>query len=145
MIDSAETIAKELLKKGWILINAPEDRAFVTSDVPVIFYPYRYDLENVGPANPNAEILFPICKSSALIVTPVSEPSDEVVIGDYSDLLLDDINTKVANAANKYIYCSEQYDWLKNKDLEPCQGQRLTSGVDMKGINIITNPWKQRN
>ncbi len=145
MINSAEAIAKEFLKKGWVLINAPRGRDFVTSDVPVVFYPYKYGLEDVGPAHPNAEILFPICKSSALIMTPAIEPMDEVVIGNYSDFLLDDINTKVAKAANKYIYCSEQYSWLKDKDLGGSQGQRLTSGVDMTGINIVTNPWKRKN
>jgi hypothetical protein len=144
MVNSARLSAQEFLKKEWVLVNAPEGENFITGDVPVVFYPHRSGLGDIGPANRSAEILYPISKNTALILTPSAQPKEHIVIGQYSDALLQEINQKISQAALRYIYCSDQFEWLKFFDLGHAKGQRVLSSAGSKGINIVKNPWKHK-
>jgi hypothetical protein len=144
MVNSARFSAQEFLKKEWILVNAPEGENFITGDVPVVFYPYRSGLGDIGPANKTAEILYPISKSTALILTPSAQPNESIVIGQYSDALLQEINKKISQAALRYIYCSDRFEWLKGFNLSDGKGQRVLSSGGSQGINIVKNPWERK-
>lgn len=144
MVNSARLSAQEFLKKEWILLNAPEGENFITGDVPVVFYPYRSGLGDIGPANKSAEILYPISKSTALILTPSAQPKEGIVIGQYSDVLLQEINKKISQAALRYIYCSDRFEWLKGFNLSNGKGQRVLSSAGSQGINIVKNPWERK-
>lgn len=142
MVKAAQAAALEFLKKEWVLINAPEGSNFVTGDIPVVFYPYHQSVGNVGPAHPLAEILYPISKDTALILTPSNDPKEYILVGEYSDALLHEINTKISGAATKYVYSSEKFDWLVSSSRTLGNGQRLVSDVSSQGISIVKNPWK---
>ncbi|EDM65954.1 hypothetical protein PE36_08131 [Moritella sp. PE36] len=144
MAKSAQAAALEFLKKEWVLINAPEGSNFVTGDVPVVFSPYHQSVGDVGPAHPLAEILYPISKDTALILTPSNDPKEYILVGEYNDALLHEINTKISGAATKYVYSSEKFNWLVSSSRTLGNGQRLVSNVASQGISIVKNPWKRK-
>ncbi|EKB1963238.1 TPA: DUF4238 domain-containing protein [Vibrio diabolicus] len=144
MVTAAQTAALEFLKKEWVLINAPAGSMFVTGDVPVVFYPYKQDLGDIGPAHPLAEILYPISKNTALILTPTSNPKEHIVIGQFSSALLHQINTKVSHAAIDNIFSAEKLDWVSALSLSKGNSQRLVSNASSNGVSIVKNPWKRK-
>jgi hypothetical protein len=144
MVNSANLSAHSFLKKDWVLVNAPEGKSFITGDVPVVFYPYQSGKRDIGPAHESAEILYPISKSTVLILTPSAKPKEYIVIGQYSDILLREINKKISKAALKYVYCSDRFEWLKGFDLSSNESQQVLSSADPQGINIVKNPWKRK-
>tara|TARA_R110001583_G_scaffold194280_1_gene364851 strand:- start:128 stop:1114 length:987 start_codon:yes stop_codon:yes gene_type:complete len=144
MVNLANLSAQEFLKKEWVLVNAPDGENFITGDVPVVFYPYKSGFGDIGPAHKSAEILYPISKSTALILSPSARPKEYIVIGQYSYSLLQEINKKVSKAALRYIYCSDRFEWLKGFNLSSGEGQRVLSSAGSKGINIVKNPWKRK-
>jgi len=144
MVNSANLSALEFLKKEWTLINAPEGKSFITGDVPVVFYPYQSGLGSIGPAHKSAEIIYPISKTTVLILTPSAKPKEYIVIGHYTNTLLREINKKMSDAALRYIYCSDRFEWLKGFNLTRGEGQRVLSSADQQGINIVKNPWKRK-
>lgn len=144
MVTAAQTAALEFLKKEWVLVNAPTGSMFVTGDVPVVFYPCIQYLGGIGPAHPLAEILYPISKNTALILTPTSNPQEHIVIGQCSSELLHKINTKVSNAAIDNIFSAEKLDWLAALPHFQESSQRLVSHVSSNGFSILKNPWKRK-
>ena len=144
MVNSAKISALEFLKKEWVLVNAPEGKSFITGDVPVVFYPHKSGLGSIGPAHKSAEILYPVSKNTVLILTPSAQPNKYIGIGQYTDTLLSEINQKISEAALRYIYCSDKFEWLKGLNLSKGEGQRVLSSADPQGINIVKNPWKRK-
>ncbi|WP_337920471.1 DUF4238 domain-containing protein [Vibrio cholerae] len=144
MVTAAQTAGLEFLKKEWVLINAPTGSMFVTGDVPVVFYPCKQNLGDIGPAHPLAEILFPMSKNTALILRPTSNPREHIVIGQCSSDLLHQINTKVSLAAIDNIFSAEKLDWLAELPHVQGNSQRLVSSASSNGVSIVKNPWKRK-
>lgn len=144
MVTAAQTTALEFLKKEWVLINAPAGSTFVTGDVPVIFYPCKRGLGHIGPAHPLAEILCPISKNTALVLTPKSNPKEHIVVGQFSSELLNQINTKVSHAAIANIFSAEKLDWLSELSMSQGNSQRLVLNTSLNGVSIVKNPWKRK-
>lgn len=144
MITMADSTASTFLKKKWVLINAPEGSSFVTSDVPVVFYPHCQSLGDVGPAHPLTEILYPISKDTALLIIPHNGPEECILIGEFSDELLDDINRRVCSAASNSVYSSDKLDWLESSSHQFGSSQQLISNAPSQGISIVKNPYKRK-
>ncbi|OCH37808.1 DUF4238 domain-containing protein [Aliivibrio fischeri] len=143
MIECAQTMGLSLLKKRWILVSAPEDNNFITSDIPVVFYPVNSSKTNGGPAHSTTEILFPLSSKVALIITPSQQFNEGIEIGNSNKDLAIKINKLIFFAANSLVFCAEKYNWLNNLPKSKGKGQRLNSGVPRDGFNIIDNPWKK--
>lgn len=142
MIKSAEQIAESMLKKKWIVFLANKEVNFVTSDTPVSFYPSLSNVPRVGPAHHTSEMLFPISKKLALVITPSMDSDLELQIKPCNKDSADHINSIIVNAANKWVFCSERHDWLFHVTLSG-KGQKVVSGVNDVGFSIINNPYRR--
>ncbi|CNF40997.1 Uncharacterised protein [Yersinia enterocolitica] len=142
MVQTAQGIGLSLLQKRWALWASAEGSKFITSDVPVVFQSKINN--NVGPAHPTTELIFPISNKFCLIISPFSREEPIIFIQACSNFQVLDINKRILGAANSFVFCSEQHEWLLNLDeKEIGKGQKIVSGIERKGFNVIGNPFKK--
>ncbi|EPT0832587.1 TPA: DUF4238 domain-containing protein [Yersinia enterocolitica] len=144
MIGSAQQISLSFLKKGWVLLKAQDGSEFITSDTPVIFYSVVSDCDLIGPGHVNAEAIFPISKKLCLVITPTFKGELEIAIEACTTGRVAELNKLILGAANDFAFCSKQHDWLLTLDGKSiAQGQKIVSGIERKGFNVIGNPFKK--
>ncbi|EKN5986061.1 DUF4238 domain-containing protein [Yersinia enterocolitica] len=144
MIRSAQQISLSFLKKGWVLLNAQDGSEFITSDTPVIFYSVISNCDSIGPGHINAEAIFPISKKLCLVITPTLKGELEIAVEACTTGRVSELNKLILGAANDFAFCSKQYDWLLTLDAKSiAQGQKIVSGIERKGFNVIENPFKK--
>ncbi|WP_145522381.1 DUF4238 domain-containing protein [Yersinia ruckeri] len=142
MVNAARGIALSLLQKRWTLWVAAEGSKFITSDVPVIFQSKVNGYG--GPSHPATELIFPISNKFCLVISPFSREEPIIFIQACSNFQVLDINKRILGAANNFVFCSEQHEWLLNLDeKEIGKGQKIVSGIERKGFNVIGNPFKK--
>jgi hypothetical protein len=96
---------------NWIFLTSQKKHAFITSDNPVFFF------EQVGLANSEAQVFFPISSNIALFISWKKSLKNLYIR--VKDSTLPQINKRIASTATKYIYHSENNQGivsLVNKD-----------------------------
>ncbi|UVM07110.1 DUF4238 domain-containing protein [Pseudomonas laurylsulfatiphila] len=100
-------VAKELLKRDWMILHAPEDgQSFLTSDSPVVLMSRSTATRNlpIGYGSPHAQILFPLTSKYALVA------SGSLGRTGRCDIKVDDLrrfNMNVAQNCHKHVMGSD--------------------------------------
>lgn len=142
MIEAARQISLSMLGKNWTLMISPDGHKFVTSDTPVSFVSATGMVKNLGPGHPDAEIIFPISKRIALIVSGRRGKEDlKFLVCD--KIKTNYINQAIVNTANKYVLCSEKHEWIP-RFITGKTGQKLSLNSFGSNFEIIKNPYKRK-
>jgi len=126
MIGAADIGAQVLLDKKWMLLRPHSGITFVTSDCPAVMGYSGPVGAFIGPFHPLSEIIVPLRKDLAL----ACEPERHDRCGMIDIFRLDKVdterfNTRIAHAANRYVYASERSpDVLKLVQEAKGAGQR---------------------
>lgn len=88
---------------SWQIIECSHGQAFITSDNPFFYF------ECYGLGTAKAEFTFPISSSLAIFGSPTRHESDRAI----SSFHVEEANRRIACAAERFIYCSSAFPWVK--------------------------------
>jgi hypothetical protein len=88
----------------WIFLTADKRQPFLTNDNPVFFF------ESLGIGRPESEVTFPISSTIALWATWHKNLVEGYIAA--KDTIIKEINRRTASAATKYVYYSEEAQWV---------------------------------
>lgn len=137
----AINIGESILAKNWQFLVAPEKFEFITSDTPVAFGPAFEQVENIGPAHPDAMLTFPVSKKISLNIAGIIDERN-MSIQDCPINITKSINMCIAFATNELILCSKKHKFLRNKAIKKSR-QKVTTSMSNTGYEIIENPYKK--
>jgi hypothetical protein len=121
MLKAAVTVSNTLMDKTPGFFRASLGDCFITSDNPVSYYIKdfsKYDIRQLEPIHPNAEILFPINRNNAVVFFPHKSgygSTRYAIICKCLDLLpplVRLMNTQTAIMAAKHVYTPERVIYL---------------------------------
>lgn len=104
--DSLPRFRTILSTMTWVFLTSDKRQPFLTSDNPVFFF------EGLGINNPESEITFPISSNITLWATWHKNVLEDYITA--KDNIVREINRRTASAATKYVYYSEEAQWVVN-------------------------------
>ena len=108
MIEMARQIGISMIEKSWVIYRCK-------STIPITDCPFVFFADNginVGPANPNAQVIISLNRNIFLRVNPGANDGDTVRVEDADDEQLNTIRELLVRAANEYVYSSDKSDVL---------------------------------
>lgn len=125
MIEAAVSVSNALMDKTPGFFRASPDNCFITSDNPVSYYVRdyeRYDIKQIEPVHPNAEVFFPLSQRNAVVFFPhksgygSTRYAIECKCLDLLAPLVKMINIQTAIMAGRYIYSPERISYLPGEE-----------------------------
>jgi len=102
--DSLPRVRAILPAMTWVFLTSEKKQPFLTSDNPLFFF------EGLGMGRPESEITFPISSRIALWATWRKDLRESYIPA--KDAAIKEINRRTASAATKYVYYSEETQWV---------------------------------
>ena len=127
MLEAAMPVSNALMDKTPGFFRSATGSYFFTSDNPVSYYVKnfeKYDIRQVEPVHPDAEVFFPINRTNAVVFFPHKSGygSTRHAIGckclDFLSSGVKFINSRTVIMAKRYVYTSERVETLANYDKE---------------------------
>ena len=125
MLEAAVSVSNALMDKTPGFFRASPGNCFITSDNPVSYYVRdyeRYDIKQIEPVHPNAEVFFPLSQRNAVVFFPhksgygSTRYSIECKCLDLLAPLVKMINIQTAVMAGRYIYSPERISYLPEEE-----------------------------
>jgi len=123
MLDAASTVSEALMDKTPGFFRPSPRSYFVTSDNPVSYYirnSQKYAIGQIEPIHPDAEVLCPLSRNSAVIFFPRKSgySSTRYAISckclDLLPPLVEMLNMQTAIMAARYIYAPARLDYIRD-------------------------------
>lgn len=105
-LDSLPRVRAILPTMTWVFLTSEKKQPFLSSDNPLFFF------EGLGMGRPESEITFPISSKTALWATWRRDLRESYVPG--RNVAIKEINRRTASAATKYVYYSQEAQWVVN-------------------------------
>lgn len=89
----------------WVFFVSSKKQRFLTNDNPIFFF------EGLGIGKPESEITFPLSSNVTLWATWLNSKEGYIPA---KDAIVREINRRTASAATRYVYYSEEAQWVVN-------------------------------
>jgi len=121
MLEAAVSVSNALMDKTPGFFRPSPGNYFVTADNPVTYYikdHEKYDIRQLEPVHPDAEVLFPLSRNAAVVFFPYKSGygSTRYAIRcqclDLLSGLMEHLNVQTAIMATRYVYTPMRMDSL---------------------------------
>ena len=123
MLEAASSVSKALMDKTPGFFRSSPNSYFVTSDNPVTYFIRdisKLDVKQIEPVHPQAEVLFPLSRSAAVVFFPhnsgLGTTRHEIRCKclDFMPPLVEMLNTQTVVMASRYVYAADRSSHLKD-------------------------------